>query len=257
MSQDSLLIKKSNGVVTITFNRPEARNAMTGEIRAQLYDMLRPLNEDPEVRVLVLRGKGSFVAGGDVNAFAQTLELTPEQRRDNFVTRVNAVSPFVTLLANFSKPVISVVEGDVAGAGISIALASDFVIANKSARFTFAHAHVGLALDVGLSYFLPRIVGTLEAKKLAMLGGQLNADEAKHLGLITYLSEDDEVEEELGSLLKKLSRMSVPALAAIKQELAAAMQSDLAAQLALEAQQVGSCAATQEFEQRVAAFVNK
>ena len=256
-SYNGFLLGKADGVVTVTFNRPEVRNAMTPEIRAELLELLLPLNENASVKALVLRGEGSFVAGGDINSFAETLRLTPQQRRQHFVERINKAAPFVSALANFSKPVITVVEGDVAGAGIGIALASDFVIANESARFIFAHARMGLALDIGLSYFLPRIVGTLAARKLVLLGSRLTAKEAKALGLISYLCTDDSVAAELAALLKKLSRLPVAALAAIKTELVASTQNDMASQLALEAQQIGDCAATREFEQRVAAFVNK
>ncbi|NIB38866.1 hypothetical protein HBA55_04670 [Pseudomaricurvus alkylphenolicus] len=254
MEKDWLLTETRDGIVTITFNRPEARNAMTGAIRKALCDQILVLDQDDSVRALVFKGAGgNFVAGGDLKGFAETLHLESAERQGNFVTRVNEATTFITTLANFSKPVISVIDGDVAGAGISIALASDFVVAGENARFTFAHAHVGLALDLGLSYFLPRIVGTLEAKRLTMLGAQIKAEEAKALGLITSLVEDTEAA--LEKLLAQIGKMSVPAMAAIKAEINASSRNNLNTQLGLEARMVGECAATDEFKNRVAAFV--
>ncbi|MFA5679071.1 MAG: enoyl-CoA hydratase-related protein [Pseudomonas sp.] len=253
-----LVVDVQDGVMTIAFNRPKARNAMNAAMRAAFCDALERAEADGNVRVLVLRGNGgSFIAGGDVKSFAETLPLTPPQRQETFVQRVSAAAPMVTALVNFPKPVIAVIDGAVAGAGISIALCSDFVIANRSARFTFAHAHIGLALDVGLSYFLPRIMGTLDAKRLAMLGEQVGAEDALRLGLVSMLVDDGQVEHALQELLSQVKTMPAQAMHSIKKQLLASPHNTLMQQLALEADLVGECAGSADFEQRVSAFVHK
>lgn len=253
-----LLVERDKKVVSLVFNRPEARNAMSPELRDELLKQLKLLACDEQVAVVVLRGSGgSFVAGGDLRSFAKTLELEPAERQKNFTDRVRISSELVTALVEFPKPLISVVEGDAAGAGISIALCSDFVIANHSARLSFAHAQIGLALDLGLSYFLPRTVGTLQAKRLAMLGTVVDAQSAKELGLVTTLVADEQIEAHVEKLASKLQKMPALAMSAIKTEFREANSNTLLDHLNLEAEMVGQCAASDDFKQRVSAFVAK
>ncbi|MEQ8690669.1 MAG: enoyl-CoA hydratase/isomerase family protein [Pseudomonadales bacterium] len=257
-SYSELIQARSDGVATLRFNRPDARNAMNPSMRDALMAALGRLAADDTTRAVILRGNGdSFVAGGDLNAFAETLQMDPETRRRNFHERVTVSSTLVEQLIDFPKPLIAVIEGDAAGAGISIALCCDFVIASTNARLSFAHAHVGLALDLGLSYFLPRIAGTLQAKRLAMLGARITAKEAFALGLITTLAEQNSVDAELDELLKSLSRIPVTALAGIKRELRHSDGNNLSAQLSLEADEVAACAKTEAFAERVASFFGR
>ena len=256
MSTAELLVSHCNGVATLTFNRPAARNAMNPAMRDALLEALDAIDCDTTIEVVVLRGNGgNFIAGGDLQAFAETLELDREARRKNFSDRVKVSSALVERLINFSRPIIAVIEGAAAGAGISISQCCDFVIANRSARLSFAHVHVGLALDLGLSYFLPRAAGTLAAKRMAMLGARISAEEALALGLVTTLVEDEQVEAELETLLGTLAKMPSAALASIKREFRDGPSKSLQEHLALEAEMVADCAATEDFERRVAAFV--
>ena len=258
MNPDWLLTEVNNGVATVTFNRPDARNALTRELREAFHDQLKALRDRADVSILVLRGAGgNFIAGGDVKGFGETLELSPAERQENFRERAGGAGEFVMDLVAFPKPVIAVVEGNVAGAGISIALAADFVLANDKVKFTFAHAHVGLSLDVGLSFFLPRAVGGLSARRLAMLGEQVEADDAKSLGLVTDVVASEELDTAVSTLVKRFRKMPAPALNEIKSQLAVSIDNPIAEQLALEADAVGRCAATDEFKARVTAFANR
>jgi len=253
-----LAVHVQDGVMTLVFDRPEARNAMNAAMREAFCNALERAQDDADIQILVLRGNGgSFIAGGDVKSFAETLPMTRSQRRDAFVQRVSSAAPMVSTLVNFPKPVVAVIEGAVAGAGISIALSCDFIVANRSARFSFAHAHIGLALDVGLSYLLPRLMGTLDAKRLAMLGEQVSSEEARNFGPVTAVVEDDQVEQALQQLLRQVSTVPQQALRSIKTQLLASSHNSLTEQLALEAKLVGECAGSADFERRVAAFVNK
>lgn len=258
MSNEEILLDRSGAVATLTFNRPEARNAMNPAMRDALITSLDALAEDDSVRAVVLRGQGgNFIAGGDLKGFAATLELEREARKDNFRDRVNIASGLVRRLVNFSKPLVAVVDGNAAGAGVSIALCCDFVLITENTKFSFAHAQVGLALDLGLSYFLPRAVGTLQAKRLAMLGTQIAAEEVYQLGLATTLVEQEKLDEALSDLLSSINKMPDTALAAIKHEFRSAETATLEQQLALEAEAVADCAASEAFERRVAAFVGR
>ncbi|MEQ8801952.1 MAG: enoyl-CoA hydratase/isomerase family protein [Haliea sp.] len=258
MTGGELLQETSGDVVTLTFNRPEAKNAMNPAMRDSLMSALSGLAVDEGVRAVVLRGNsGSFIAGGDLHAFAATLKLDREARRQNFHDRVNVSSQLVDSLIDFPKPLIAVMEGDAAGAGISIALCCDFVIASSATRLSFAHVHVGLPLDLGLSYFLPRASGTLQAKRLAMLGARISAEEALGLGLVTMVTPEGEVDSRLDELLTALSSISLMALKAIKREFRCSGSNSLTAQMSLEAKEVGDGAATEAFEQRVSAFVGR
>ena len=258
MSSDLILLTRAEGIATLSFNRPEARNAMNPAMRDALVALLDALSTDEAIKAVVLKGQGgSFIAGGDLQSFAQTLDLERDQRRQTFRERVAISSSLVERLVGFPKPLVAVIEGDAAGAGISIALTCDFVLATENARFTFAHAHVGLALDLGLSYFLPRAVGSLQAKRLAMLGAKISGTEAYQLGMVTELVNTDELDSSLSKLLGSLAKMPSTALSAIKKEFAATGSASLQEQLLLEAEAVADCAATEAFEQRVAAFVRR
>lgn len=258
MNNEDILLERSGEVATLIFNRPEARNAMNPAMRDALIALLDKLAVDDSVRTVVLRGQGgNFIAGGDLKGFAATLELDREARRENFRERVNVASGLVQRLVNFPKPLVAVVDGNAAGAGVSIALCCDFVLITHSARFSFAHAQIGLALDLGLSYFLPRAVGTLQAKRLSMLGAQVSGEEAYGLGLATSLVEEEKLDDTLSELLVSLKKMPDTALAAIKKEFRSADTATLEEQLALEAEAVADCAASEAFERRVSAFVGR
>lgn len=255
---DGVHVTHTSGVAEICLNKPQTRNAMSPEIRGAIVDLLDEWRDDPSVRLAVICGKGgSFIAGGDLTSFAKTLTLTPEERQKNFETRVKAGSELIKKIITFPKPIISVIEGSAAGAGIGIALASDFVIATRASTFTFAHIKAGLGLDIGLSYFLPRVAGTLAAKKLAMLGSRISAEELDALGGVTYLVEEAEVTATKDKLIASLLANPAPALAAIKQQLNQSLSYDLDEQLELEAKLVGQTAASEEFKARIEAFMSK
>jgi len=258
MSSDELLVEVREGVAYLTFNRPRARNAMNPAMRDAFFSSLKTMAEDDQVSVLVLRGAGnSFIAGGDLESFAETLQLDRDSRRQNYRDRVNVAAGLVRVLHDFDKPVVALIEGNVAGAGISIALCCDYIMATANARFNFSHVHLGLALDLGLSYFLPRQVGTLQARRLAMLGARVEAAEALELGLVTSVVQTESVEKELEILLATLKKMPITALSAIKDEFRTTWNATLDEQLCCESEKVAACAATESFEQRLAALVGR
>jgi 2-(1,2-epoxy-1,2-dihydrophenyl)acetyl-CoA isomerase len=258
MNADWLLKDITGGVATITVNRPEVRNAISREIVAKLGEYLIELDADPQIRCIVLRGAGGhFISGADVSGFVQALDQSAEERSREFRERLGRVAPQIELIGHLTKPLVTVAEGAVAGAGISYALASDYVLASATARFVFAHVHIGLPLDCGLSYYLPRVVGLGRARRLAMTGATVDAQEALRIGMVSELVDANDLEAALSRITDRFLSLPRHALAGIKRQFDRTFVNDVVAQLALEAELVGECAADEEFVRRVNKFVKR
>jgi enoyl-CoA hydratase/carnithine racemase len=186
------LYEVSDGIATLTFNRPEVLNALTFEVYAQLRDLLEALRVDDTVKVLVLTGQGdAFCSGGDVHEIIG--ELLDRDVKDHlaFTRMTGAVVQNMRLL---DKPIIAALNGMTAGAGAVIALASDLRIASERARFAFLFSRVGLAgVDMGSGYLLPRLVGTGRAAELLMFGDTIDAATADRYGLVNRVVPHDEL----------------------------------------------------------------
>jgi enoyl-CoA hydratase/carnithine racemase len=172
-----------DGVATLTFNRPEVRNALTFEIYAQLRDLLEALRYDDAVKVLVLTGEGKgFCSGGDVEEIIGQLLKRDVKEHLDFTRMTGAVVQNMRLL---DKPIIAAINGIAAGAGSAIALASDIRIASEQARFAFLFSKVGLTgADMGVGYLLPRLVGQGRALELLLYGDTIVAATADKYGLV-------------------------------------------------------------------------
>ncbi|MFD2577617.1 enoyl-CoA hydratase/isomerase family protein [Novosphingobium colocasiae] len=153
-----ILIERRDGGAFVTFNRPESRNALNTNMVDAIAALIASIDDDPEVRYLVFQGAGGhFSAGGDMEAFGQSLQLSSDERRASFEGRIRHNGKCFLLLEALQKPVISLVRGAAAGAGLSFVLASDFVFAAEDAMFIFAQPRVGLSLDLSLTYHLPAL----------------------------------------------------------------------------------------------------
>jgi 2-(1,2-epoxy-1,2-dihydrophenyl)acetyl-CoA isomerase len=247
----SVLLKEltGEGVLTLTLNRPKARNAIDAELRAALQQAFEEASEDAAVRAVVLSGaEGHFCAGGDL---ASMRDLSPEAARE----RLSDVSRTALTIAACEKPVIAAVEGHAAGAGVGLALLCDRVIAGVGAVFTLSFAKVGLAPDWGLTLTLPQRVGRAEARRLAWEAGRLEAAEALAMGLADELTEAGALDR-ARDFATRLADGPAPAIAAIKGHfrqspglLAEALEREARAQLA--------CFASPEFAEGLAAFSEK
>src|SRR6185503_4395585 len=194
----------ADGVGTVTLNRPEKLNPLTFESYADLRDLVLQLPCRDDVRVLVIRGQGkAFCAGGDVNEIIGEL-ITMRPRELMAFTRMTG--DLIRAMREVAVPIVSGIQGIAAGAGAVVALASDFRVVTRSARFAFLFSKVGLSGgDMGAAYLLPRMVGAGRATQLLMLGDTIDADTADRYGLVSELVDDDGLDEAVRRLARRLA----------------------------------------------------
>lgn len=224
----------SDGVATVTFDRPDRLNALTFEVYADLRDLLAQLPHREDVSVLVITGRGrGFCSGGDVDdIIGRLLEMDSRSLLD-FTRMTGAV---VEGIRRLPMPVIAAVNGVAAGAGSVIALASDFRLLARSATFHFLFTKVGLAgADMGSAYLLPRVVGLGRATELLMLGDRVDADAAADIGLATRVVDDEALADETATLARRLASGPTFAYAATKKLLTAEQDMGLSASIEMEA----------------------
>jgi 2-(1,2-epoxy-1,2-dihydrophenyl)acetyl-CoA isomerase len=253
---DALLIDRTDAVVTLTLNRPDAMNSLDVGLKEALRDTLAELETDASCRAVVLTGAGrAFCSGQDLREHAGILASSPVADMDTVRVHYN---PIAQRLAGLPKPVIAAVNGMAAGAGAGLALLADFRIGGPHATFLMAFANVGLAADTGVSWTLPRIVGRARALELLLLAEPVRADRAYDLGLLSELVDDDAaVLPAAQQLAARLAAGPTVAYGAIKRELSISDGATLSDTLALEAQCQTLCAATSDHRTAVDAFVHK
>jgi 2-(1,2-epoxy-1,2-dihydrophenyl)acetyl-CoA isomerase len=243
------------GVVTLTFNRPDCLNALSKPIMEGLLEALPRLAGDPVVGAIVLTGAGrAFCAGGDVKSMA---EGTNQRPFNEAVAHLRGRMEVSRLLHEIPKPTIAMLNGVAAGAGLSLALACDLRIAARSARLITAFANIGFSGDFGGSYFLSKLVGTGKARELYYTAEPIEAEQALALGIVNRVVADDELAEATSTLARKLAQGPRIALALMKQHLNAAESSTLAALLDLEATHQIETGRTQDHKEAARAFVEK
>jgi 2-(1,2-epoxy-1,2-dihydrophenyl)acetyl-CoA isomerase len=243
------------GVVTLTFNRPDRLNALSTPIMEGLLEALPRLAGDPAVGAIVLTGTlRAFCAGGDVKSMA---EGTNQRPFNEAVVHLRGRMEVSRLLHEIPKPTIAMLNGVAAGAGLSLALACDLRIAARSARLITAFANIGFSGDFGGSYFLSKLVGTGKARELYYTAEPIEAEQALALGIVNRVVADDELAEATSTLARKLAQGPRIALALMKQHLNAAESSTLAALLDLEATHQIETGRTQDHKEAARAFVEK
>lgn len=227
-------LQRADGVATVTFNRPDKLNALTFEAYADLRDLLAELPHGEQTRAVVLRGEGrAFCSGGDVN---EIIGATLTMRPDELLAFTTMTGDVVRAMRESPVPIVAAIQGTAAGAGSVLALASDFRVMARSAKFAFLFTKVGLAgADMGAAYLLPRLVGLGRATQLLMLGDSLPAEEAERWGLVSDLVEDGEVDEAAGRLAARLAAGPTQALSATKRLLTRELDMPLAGAVELEA----------------------
>lgn len=245
---------KQTGVATLTFNRPEVLNAISIPMADAFLEAVKILSGQPGLRCIVLTGSGrAFMAGGDVASMAGT----PEQIRDFINGLLLPLNEAILLLRDMDAPMIAAVKGPAAGAGLSLALMADIIVAEENAKFLIAYNGIGAVPDCGCTWFLPHKVGATRAAEMMMLGRQLNAGEAKGWGLITRTASADSYDEVLATTVNQVASGPTKAFGAFRQLMDQAGGRSLAEQLEAERQAFLKAAHTDDFAEGVSAFLAK
>jgi enoyl-CoA hydratase/carnithine racemase len=247
-----LLCRLDERVAVVTLNRPEAKNALTLEMKQALVALLPRLATDPAVGAVLLTGAGAaFCAGGDTKRMAREgAPLAPEERKQQL--RWEHGIPLA--LHRMPKPTLAALPGPAAGAGFSLALACDLRVMAESAFVTTAYVKLGLSGDYGASWFLTRLVGPARAREILFLGERLSSAECLALGLANRVVPDAALAAEALALAKRLAAGPPLALALMKDNLNRAVGESLEAILALEAERMVDGAGTEDYVEAVRAF---
>lgn len=255
---DILLYEVADRVATLTLNRPELRNALSPELVGLVIQRLRQAGEDPQVKCIVIMGAGDhFSAGGDVKGFGEALTSPLSERYDTFERRMLIGNRLPTAVLECPKPVLVMARGAIAGAGMALCLAADFVLAGESSLFVAAHITLGLSLDCGLSSLLVAAMGIKAAKRLSLLGERIKADEALRLGLVTQVLPDTELASAVAALSQRLTKGPALAMQGTKALLNRAAYPGLTELLQQEATGIARCAASNDFERGVQAVLQR
>ncbi len=253
-TSDTMLLDVSERIATLTLNRPDKLNALSGEMMEELVPVIERLAEDKEVRCVVVTGAGrGFCAGGDIAGMASG-ETVPDESP---VARLRRLEETSRLLHEMPKPTIAMVNGPAAGAGLSIALACDIRIAGESARFGTAYVRIGFSGDFGGTWMLQRLVGPAKARELYFTGDLIDAREAERIGLVNRVVPDDQLASETRALAERMAKGPPIALALMKQNMNLGLVSDYSTLLDAEAEGMIMTATTEDNREAVKAFLEK
>jgi len=245
---------EQTGVATLTFNRPDVLNAINTAMAEAFLEAVKELKEQPGLRCIVMTGAGrAFMAGGDVASMAGTSEHAQAVINSLLVPLNEAI----LLLRSVDAPIIAGVKGAAAGAGLSLALMADIIIAEENARFLIGYNGIGTVPDCGGTWFLPQKIGTARATEMMVLGRQLTATEAKDWGLLAEVAAPGSFDEVLSTNVKRAASGPTRAFGAFRRLVDQASGKSLAAQLYAEHQAFLKAAETADFKEGVAAFVSK
>src|SRR5437899_2672528 len=249
---DTLLVDQSEGVLTVTLNRPEVLNAFNEQMLRELHEALRRAERDAAVRCVLLTGAGrGFCSGQDLRDRAGATAFSFRESLRNWY------NPIIVAIRTIEKPVIAAVNGVAAGAGCSLALACDLRIASDKASFVEVFVNVGLVPDSGSTFFLPRLVGLCKAMELCFTGDKLPAAEALNLGLVNKVVPAEELMPAARDMAQRLAKLPTRAIGLTKRLLLRSFGSDLDAALEAEAFAQQTAALTADHREGVQAFFEK
>tara|TARA_B100001758_G_C18201959_1_gene500328 strand:- start:27 stop:797 length:771 start_codon:yes stop_codon:yes gene_type:complete len=247
-----ILFEIIDGVGKITLNRPEKFHSVIRELALELQEVLDKCQKDNNIRAVLITAQGkAFCAGQDL------AEATAPNSPN--ITRIiqEHYNPIIRKIRNLEKPVIAAVNGVAAGAGASIALCCDIVVAKESATFIQAFSKIGLIPDSGATYFLPRLIGMQRTAAIMMTADTITAKEAVKMGMIYKSIPEDEFENESWRLVSKLAAMPTKGIALTKRLLNASYENNLEEQLKMEENFQNIAAGTDDFQEGVNAFLKK
>ena len=249
-----LRFERDGAIARIVLDRPQAGNAIDLDMARALLEAAQRCEDDASIRCVVITGAGRlFCAGGDIAAFSAAGDAVPEFLRELATTLHKALMRF----ARMRKPLVTVVNGPAAGAGLSLAIIGDVVLAARSAHFSSAYGSLGLTPDGGMSWWLPRVVGLRRAQEIILTGRRLSAEEAASLGLATLVVDDAELAAQAQAYAQRLAVAPSAAIGAARQLLLDGETRSLSDQLDAEIEAIVAAGASDECREGVAAFVEK
>lgn len=243
-------VEHQDGVATIIIDRPEVANSLDLRTARVLLDAVAMVADDRRVRCLLLRSNGDrFCVGGDVRGFARAGEAA-----DRHIGELaGTMHQLILALARMEKPVVCLVQGATAGAGVGLAMTADIVIASPAAYFTAAYSAIGLSPDCGMTWFLPRLIGARRTAEMILTNRRVGAEEAVAIGLITRISE--QLEEDGRAVARSLADGATGALASIRSLLNHSFEAGLERQLELELAAIQAASVGAEGKEGIHAFI--
>ena len=248
----TLLYELREGVLTITMNRPDVFNAFNEQMKKEMNEAFKEADRDSAVRCIVLRGAGekAFCSGQDLKEHAGSKRSLKESLEKSY-------NPLVRKMRSIEKPVIGMINGVAAGAGLSVALACDMRIMSSTAKLIEVFIRIGLVPDSGSHWFLPRLVGMAKAFEYASTGRDISADEAERVGLVNRSVPPDQLEKATMELATSFAKAPTKAIGLIKRTLNKALASDLDTILDYEACIQEIAASTNDHKEGISAFLEK
>ena len=253
MSESTVLLDISEGIAQITLNHPKSRNALSLQMREELGAVVAQVRDDESVQAVLLTGAGgAFCSGGDITSMLDTSQGGMAWRE-----RIRRLHRWFPELVNLEKPVIAAVDGPAFGAGFSLALAADFILATPRTSFCAVFGRMGLVPDLGAMHLLPRIVGLQRAKELVFSARTLPAEEAKALGIVYDIVPEADLLGQARALAARFGHASTAALGMTKSIMNQAFQLDAHAMAEMEAYAQTVCRSTAYHQQAVERFKAK
>lgn len=254
MTYETINYAVSDGVAKIVFNRPEAGNSINRKFAHEFMEVAIEATTDPSVRCIVIAAAGPMYSfGGDLKFFSTEMDKI----EGTLIELTAVLHQGIQRFHNCKVPVIIAVNGMAAGGGFSLALFGDIIFASRSSKFTMAYTNAGLSPDGSSSYYLPRLVGLRRAQELMLTNRVLSAEEAKDWGIVTFVSDDDKLEEETEKLASKLATGPTRAYGAVKHLLSRTYDQPLEVQLEEESRLIAEMADSEDGREGLDAFLNK
>jgi enoyl-CoA hydratase len=253
MNFKNILFEKTEGIVIITINRPQKRNALNKETRVELREVLEVIKKDKDIRVLILTGAGdkSFISGADINEFR---EMTPLDMY-NFMTTIG--QQLYADLENLDIPVIAMINGFCLGGGCELAIACDIRIASDTAKFGLPEILLGIIPGGGATQRLTRLIGVGRTKELILTGKLIDPNEAERIGLVNKVVPGERLKEEVMNLAENIAEKSPVTLRMAKKAINRSNESMLDMGLAYEAMVECLCFSTEDRKEGMDAFIEK
>lgn len=250
---EPLRIERRGKGLWLVLNRPAQGNAIDVAMAEALGAAAADVRDDKDARAVVITGEGArFCAGGDIRAFAGGSSAS-----DSIDAITSRLHPAIEALAGIAKPIVTLVNGPAAGAGLGLALLGDFVLAARSAHFTSAYTAIGLTPDAATSWLLPRLVGLRRAQELILTNRRVGAEEAERIGMVTRAVDDHQLGVEGEKLVEQLATSAIGACGAARALLFGSFSATLHEQLAIEARTIAARASSPEGQEGIASFLEK